>query len=345
MGQTLRRNDRTGRAGWRPAAGWLTQSWLAAALLLAALVPGARARAQAAGLRLDEGRFTLVAERQDERLARALLSAARARDSFPGLPRPSAHVLIAIAPDAERFRAWVGPGAPEWGAAIAFPDQQRIVMQGGRAGSDAGDPAVVLRHELAHLALHESMGRLPSRWFDEGYASVAAGEWTREQSLETSVGMIWRTLPTVDSLESGFYRGAGEATWSYALAHRAVAELEALDKANGLGNLFRYWKETGAFEPAIRLAYGLTSDQFNRHWHDITRRRYGALALLSNVSLAVGIFGVLLGPLFIARRRRDRRRLEAMRTLEAAQDKAARESALEALLATGIDASRTVPEP
>ena len=118
-----------------------------------------------------------------------------------------------------------------------------------------------------------------------------------------------------------------------------------VDPANGLANLFRYWKETGEFESALRLAYGLTSEQFNRHWHGTTRRRYGALALLSNVSLAVGVFGVLLGPLFIARRRRDRRRLEDMRAVEAAQEKAARESALEALLATSSDASRPVPEP
>ena len=315
------------------------------ALVLPALTPLLAVGAQSAALRFDAGRFTVVAERQDARLARTLLGVAGTRDSFPGLPRPRARVLIAIAPDAVRFRAWTGPAAPEWGAAIAFPDQQRIVMQGGRAGSDAGDPAIVLRHELAHLALHEQMGRLPPRWFDEGYASVAAGEWTREEAFETSVGMIWRTLPGVDSLENGFYGRSAEATWAYALAHRAVAELHALDTANGLANLFRYWKEAGAFEPALRLAYGLTNEQFNRHWHGVTRRRYGALALLSNVSLAVGLFGVILGPLFVARRRRDRRRLEAMRAVDAAQERAARESALEALMATSSDASRTRSEP
>ena len=189
------------------------------------------------------------------------------------------------------------------------------------------------------------MGRLPPRWFDEGYASVAAGEWTREQAFETSVGLVLRRLPGIDSLDDGFYGEADEAAWAYALAHRAVAELQALDQANGLSNLFRYWKERGAFEPALRLAYGMTSTGFDRHWHGVTRRRYGALALVSNVSLAVGFFGVVLGPLFIARRRRDRRRLEAMRAHEAAQEKAARESALEALLSTTGDASRTVGEP
>ena len=45
-----------------------------------------------------------------------------------------------------------------------------------------------------------------------------------------------------------------------------------------------------------------------------------------------GIFGLLLGPLFYMRRKRDRRKLEAMRAADAVQEAALRESALTALL-------------
>jgi hypothetical protein len=308
------------------------------AVLLFAIAPLAAAQtapAEPPGVRIDSGRFTIVADPRDTRLARSLMATAVARDTFPGLPRPSQRVLVAIAPDAARFRAWIGPNVPDWGAAVAFPQERRIVMQGGRAGSDAGDPRVVLRHELAHLALHEVMGELPPRWFDEGYASFAAGEWTREQALETSVGLVWRSMPAADSLEDAFHRGASDADWAYALAHRAVAELSALDTANGLANYFHYWKASGSQERALREAYGLTTEQFDRLWHSRTRRRYGALAIVSDISLVVGFFTLLLGPLFIARRRRDRRRLEVMRQHEATQDRAARESALAAVLDAG----------
>lgn len=293
--------------------------------------------AQAAdpGVRLDAGRFTVVAERTDERLARTLIAEAQRLDTFPGLPRPRAKVLIAIAPDAERLRAWVGPHAPEWGAAFAFPEQNRIVMQGRSAGSDAGDPRVVLRHELAHLALHEAMGALPPRWFDEGYASFAAGEWTREQAFETSLGMVWRTLPSLEQLERGFIGGGMEASWSYAMAHRVVSELDDLGGASGLTNFLAYWKQTGSFEKGIRNAYGLTGDAFEKHWQSRTRKRYGALAFVTNVSVAVGLFSLVLVPLFIMRRRRDRRKLEAMRAADAAQEEAARQSALQAILDSG----------
>lgn len=284
-------------------------------------------------LRLDSGRFTVLAERSDERLARSLLESALTRDTFPGLPRPQEKVLLEIAPDAARFRELVGPNAPEWGAAIAIPHERRIVMQGSHAGSDAGDPRAVLRHELAHLALHEAMGQLPPRWFDEGYASLSAGESSRESAFETSVGMVWHTLPSRDSLEAGFYQGATRAEWSYAVAHRVVAEMASLDHDNGLRNFFAYWKRSGSMEIALREAFGLTGLQFDNYWQKQTRQRYGALALVANLSLVGGIFGLLLGPLFWLRRRRDRTKLEAMRAVDAAQEQALRESALEALLA------------
>ena len=291
--------------------------------------------AQTSKFQIDSGRFTVIADPRDERLARALLQSALQRDTFPGLPRPRDSVEIVIARDANEFRRLV-KGAPEWGSAIAVPDERLIIMQGNRAGSDAGDPLVVLRHELAHLALHEIMGRLPPRWFDEGYASFTAGEWNRERSFETSIGMVWNALPSRDTLEAGFFAGSSRAEWSYAVAHRIVSELAVLDPVRGLSNFFSYWKESGSFEVALRQAYGMTGAQFDKHWQQQTRRRYGVLAIVANFTLVGGFFGLLLGPLFWMRRQRLRQKLNAMRAADAAQEEAMRQSALTALLAESV---------
>src|SRR6185437_1222282 len=162
-------------------------------------------------------------------LATALLAGAVLTDTFPGLPRPRERVLLAISPDRRRFRDWVGPSAPEWGAGVAFPESHRIVMQGRSAGSDAGDPREVFRHELAHLALHEYLGDLPPRWFDEGYASYAAREWNREDALAANMALALRGTPRFSDLDSLFEAGATSARNAYALAYRAVVELAALD--------------------------------------------------------------------------------------------------------------------
>jgi len=287
-------------------------------------VAASRSRAQSAEPeRLDRGRFTIVAFPADLPLARSLLAQAIATDTFPGMPRPHSRALIAIAPDAQRFREWTGAGAPDWGAAIAIPDQHRIVMQGSRAGSDAGDPRAVLRHELAHLALHEYLGALPPRWFDEGYAGYAAGEWSRDEVLAANVGLVLHGIPaSLDSLEDDFHGGASRATGAYALAYRAVSDLAALDPQRGLSLFFAYWKESGSMDIAMRRAYGLTKTAFEADWRSRTMHRYGIIALVANVSLLFALLAFLLFPLLWIRHRRNRRRLDAIKAAESANDKA-----------------------
>lgn len=295
--------------------------------------------------RLDRGRFTIVAVPRDLPLARSLLDAASRDDTFPGLARPTQHVLVALAPDERRFREWTGPGAPDWGAAIAIPDEHRIIMQGSGAGSGAGEPRAVLRHELAHLALHEALGDLPPRWFDEGYAGYAAGEWDRSDVLSASWGLVVHGIPaSLDSLESDFHGGASSASGAYALAYRAVSDLASLDPQRGLTLFFRYWKQTGSMDRAMRQAFGLTQSGFEAQWRARTMRRYGALAVLANLSVLFAILGFLLVPLLWVRQRRDRRRLTALRAAEAAQERAARASALDAVLASALDSAQPLPQ-
>ncbi len=307
-------------------------------LLVLGLLAGAMRRAPSqtvipAGARmLERGRFTVAAMPGDAVLAPSMLEAALARDTFPGLARPHARVLIMIAPDAARFREWSGAGAPEWGAAIAFPSEQRVVLQGHRAGSAAGDPRLTLRHELAHLALHEAMGNRPRRWFDEGYASFAAGEWGRDEIIATNLALLVQGLPALDDLDSLFTGGESRAQQGYALAERAVAELEALDPQRGLTLFFEQWRATGSMDQAIRHAYGLTQDGFEKRWKSNTRNRFGGLALFANVTVGALALLVLIGPFWMLRRQRDQRRLAAMRASDALFDRLDEESALEALL-------------
>ena len=327
MGKALRRG--AGEGGGGRTAG-LIRRWLL--VLVALFVAAVEAPAQDSASRFDGGRFTFLAYPPDELLAKSLLAAAIARDTFPGLPRPTQQVVVAIAPDRQRFRDWIGPNAPEWGAAVAFPESHRIVMQGRGAGSDAGDPIEVLRHELAHLALHEALGDLPPRWFDEGYASYTADEVARDAVLGANLALLFRGMPALDSLDAGFAGGSLRAQGTYALAYRAVAELAAQDPERGLTLFFKYWKETGRFESAIRTAYGLTQGQFEDVWRSRTRRRYGGLALVADMSIASAITLFLVMPFYVIRRRRDRLRMAALVRADEEAERRERESIIEALL-------------
>ena len=327
------------------AARWLLGLLLGVGLAVTHPAPvGAQAPTGAA--RLDTGRFTIVHYPRDARLAATLAAAAVARDTFPGLPRPRGRVLLMIAPDAATFRRWVGPFAPEWGAAVAFPAQSRVVVQGSAAPSSAGDPRTILRHELAHLALHEQLGDKVPRWFDEGYAQYAAGEVGGGAWLETNLALLFRRMPTFAGLDSAFAtRSSVEAAAAYRLAAIAVAHLADRDRANGLGLLFRYWGDTERLDGAVRRAYGTTLDAVERDWQRRARWEAGALALAADVSI-VGLLALVpLVPLWRQRRRRQRARLAAMRDEEARLERALAASALDALLAPAGEPARPAWAP
>jgi Peptidase MA superfamily len=298
--------------------------------------------------RLVRGRFTVVSYPTELTLARALLDAAVVTDTFPGLPRPIHQVVIELAPDHRRFREWIGPSAPEWGAAIAFPDSWRIVMQGRSAGADAGNPVLVLRHELAHLALHEYLGDLAPHWFDEGYAAFSARELDRNEVLAANLALAMRGMPSFEELDQQFGAGSTAAQAAYALAFRAVSDIASLDPKRGLTLLFQYWKTSGSLDRAMRLAYGVTLAGFEKRWQERTRQHYGALAVFGDLTVAGLLVLVIVTPLYLARRRRDRRRFAALVAADVAAEHAARESVLDELLgdppAAGGSRNQGLPE-
>jgi hypothetical protein len=187
--------------------------------------------------------------------------------------------------------------------------------------------------------LFEALGDLPPRWFDEGYASWAAGEWDREDVIAANIGLALGGFRTLAALDSGFAAGARRADASYALSYRAVAELASIDPDRGLTLLFRYWREERSLDRALRRAYGLTVGSFEKRWLSRTRRRYGGLALFADVTIGGIVLLLIVTPLYVIRRRRDRERLARMREADAAQERRERDSVIEALLRSVDDSS------
>ena len=206
-------------------------------------------------------------------------------------------------------------------------------MQGRSAGADAGDPREVLRHELAHLALHEFLDDLPPRWFDEGYASYAAREWTRDDMVAANLALALRGTPSFDELDAQF--GAGATTAQTRLCARLSRGRRSRGARYGdtvSRSSFANWRARRHAGRAMRSTYGLTLAGFERRWQQRTRRRYGALALVGDVTFGGVVILLVVFPLYIARRQRDRRRMAALVAADEAAERAARASAIEALL-------------
>jgi hypothetical protein len=222
---------------------------------------------------------------------------------WPGLGvRDPGPLRLIVVPDAHLLDSLTAGRAPAWGAAIAVPGARTILLR-----ADEGELARTLRHELAHLALHEAVGvRLPL-WFDEGYASWAAGEWERLGTLELNLAVVRGAVPTLTGLDGALRGSPSTANAAYALAVSAVTELARRNPTGTLTPLLARLQAGEDFDAAVLSTTGLPVGRFEQEWQRALRRRY----TLGNWLIAGG--GWLVVALLVAWQVRRRRRTDRVR--------------------------------
>jgi hypothetical protein len=239
-------------------------------------------------------------------VAAALAELADRPWSWPGLPlAPQLPLRLVIVESARRFDSVTARRLPRWGVGAALPASRTILIRLD------GDPARILHHELAHLALHQAVRRVPL-WLDEGYAARAAGEWGRLDGLLMNWRLLAGTVPTLDEVTLGLRQGRQEAEAAYAFATTAVLYLERLGGARGLGPLLSNLAAEPDLDRALRATYGMTLLQFEAAWRRDLKGRYGWLLLFASFALLWLLVFLVVGVAWLYRRRRDRVRRSAL---------------------------------
>lgn len=253
------------------------------------------------------GQVTAVAWPPQLRLAIDLASRADQPTEWPGLGlRDPGPLRLIVVPDGRRLDSLSSGRAPSWGAGVAVPGSRTILLR-----ADRGDLYATLRHELAHLALHEAVDvRLPL-WFDEGYASWAAGEWSRLGVLELNLAVVRGAVPDLRSLDGALRGSATTADAAYALAASAVTELARRNPSGSLTPLLRRLMDGEDFESSVLASTGLTLERFDSEWRRTIRRRY-SLATWVLAGGGWGVFALSIWALIRLRRRADRARRAAL---------------------------------
>jgi hypothetical protein len=279
------------------------------AAILSGNSPAAAAQARSGGppVAVHAGPVTAVTWPAHRELALALAREAARPTAWPGL-RPAApgRLAIILAPGRQVVDSLTGGRVPGWAVGLADPGTRTILLT-----ADAPDIHRTLRHELAHLALHEQVpGRVPL-WFDEGYAGWAAGEWSRLGGLELNLAVARGAVPHLRELDGALRRASASVGPSYALAMTAVLELARRHPEGTLEPLMGRLRAGEDFESAVRATTGLSLPAFEAAWRRSVRSRYTIATWL----VAGGVWG-LLGTAVVAvaiwRRRRDRPRRAAL---------------------------------
>ncbi len=231
---------------------------------------------------------------------------ADAEHQWPGLTDPSDYrIRLILAPSAHVFDSITGGRLPGWGAGAAFPATNTIVLVFGP------DMRQVLVHELAHLALRRHVRFVP-RWFDEGYASRAAGEWKRLDALRINWSLVRGRAPLLEGVSRDLRLGTARADAAYAFATSAVLMLERLGGDRGLEPLVTRLGSTGDFDGALRATYHVTLEGFEEMWRKDVRSRYGWLVMATSFSMFWSVVGGAVVLVWFRRRKANSARKEAL---------------------------------
>ena len=277
--------------------------------------------------RIPVGSVVLHYWAEQEPLARRVAERIAAQPALPALPPGvlgDVPVDVFLAPTPALWDSLTGGAAPEWGAGIANPQAGLIVLptfDWARTPPEA--LYVTLRHELAHVALQRFIGPARSpRWFTEGYAQWAAGEWGWESAWRLRLAFVGEPATPLDSLTLDWPAGEGQARLAYLLSASAVGYLADLSGERGLRIFLERWRDSLDFDQAFRATYGLSVGQFEEDWREHVKSAYGWPLVLSHSLVFWLGAAILLVLLFLIRRRRDRARLARLRATEPPDDPA-----------------------
>jgi hypothetical protein len=258
---------------------------LVVGLLLSMMLGNGLAALQGEPTAVRVGQVTVVTWPGQRSVGIELARRAGRPTEWPGLGRRTPGPLqLIVVPDGSQFDSLSSGRAPEWGAGIALPGARTILLR-----ADRDDLYGTLRHELAHLALHQAVkGRVPL-WFDEGYASWAAGEWDRLGVLDLNLAVVRGAVPDLRGLDGALRGSASTADAAYALAVSVVTELARRNPSGSLTPLLQRLEAGEDFDAAVLATTGLTMSQFDTQWRRAIRQRYSLATWL----LAGGGWGVL----------------------------------------------------
>ncbi len=216
----------------------------------------------------------------------------------------------------------VGTGFPKYASGVAYSELGLVLLTSvSRYPGEDLDLGEVFRHELAHIALHDAVGRdnVP-RWFNEGFAIHASGEaqTARMQSLWTAT--VSGNLLPFARLTRSFPNDASTASVAYAQAADLVRFLLRNGQEHRFEALIHRLGRGQEFNAALADAYQTDMYSLEKTWREDVARRYTFWPILFGGSLIwVFAFGLMIGG-YVKRKRRAQVKLNRWAEEEALED-------------------------
>ena len=196
------------------------------------------------------------------------------RDSLDYTP------LIVIAPDLRTFDAYIGQKIPDWGAAVAIPEKQLIIIKSPAHFNLQKSYEELVSHEYAHLVVSHSCGwHTPPRWLNEGIAMVTSREWSWGDNLAMSKTAVFSSFISLDEIERLNRFNEGKAQVAYAQAYEAVNFMVTECGPMALSGFLNEIEQGKTIDEAMYTACGATLKEFEKDYKTYLQNRYNVASL------------------------------------------------------------------
>lgn len=210
-------------------------------------------------------------------------------------------------------------GAPRWAAGLAHPGENLVLLDAQAIRREGG--VGIIRHELAHVALGELGSSELPRWFQEGMAVLAAGEWDTVSAL-AMVRAARAPIPLAE-LERGFPEGYSDVQLAYAESASFVEFLLTTRGVPAVRGLVESVHRGQAFDVAFTQRFGPRAE-VEAAWLKAIRLRYAWIPVVTGSTTLIGLAALLCVLAWARLRRRKRSRLAELALEEQALEAAER---------------------
>ncbi len=265
--------------------------------------PSERERVQPLIAQADQFRSEL-----SERLGRSVLHEVQVRIArTPG-------EMATLAPDGIPF--------PSYAAGVAYSEIGLVLLTIKPVHPNSKhELSEIFKHELAHVALHDAVGRSAvPRWFNEGFAVFVSGESSMVRLQALWLATVGDHLLELKQLQRSFPADSATASIAYAQAADVVRFLVRKEDELRFEALIERLRQGESFDDALENAYGTDTANLEFEWRQDVAKRYTFWPVLLSGSV------IWVGAIFLFTWGYRKRRTRAKATLarwareEAAED-------------------------
>ncbi len=183
------------------------------------------------------------------------------------------------------FKNRIGAAVPDWGAAVALPYKQMIVLKSPanfRLGKSLFE---LIKHEYTHLALEDRLNHIePPRWLNEGLAMYIAFEWGWASNIALSNAVVFGSVVPLREIEKMNRFPEGQARIAYAQSYMAVKYLLEQYGFDSFNILLDNIKDRQSIDDALMAATGSNYDGFEKEFNNYLRNKFNLLTIFIDMS-------------------------------------------------------------